>query len=57
MLNDKLPFMLSMDQIQCELKAIEEFDAVFLAETEAGKEEMLEDALGQYLRNRAIVNR
>ncbi len=49
--------MLSMDQIQCELKAIEEFDAVFLAETEAGKEEMLEDALGQYLRNRAIVNR
>jgi len=42
--------MLSMDQSQCELKAIEEFDAVFLAETEAGKEETLEDALGHIIR-------
>ena len=37
--------MLSLDQIQRELKAIEEFDMLFLAQTERGKEETLEDAL------------
>jgi hypothetical protein len=36
--------MLSLDQIQRELKAIAEFDMLFLAQTERGKEETLEDA-------------
>ena len=42
--------MLSLDQIQRELKAIEEFDMLFLAETERGKEETLEDALRFFIR-------
>ena len=43
-------FMLSLDQIQRELKAIEEFDILFLADAAKGKEETLEQAIGFIMR-------